>query len=397
MPFERLFIRARGQTYGPFTIEQIGQAILQRRLTPSHEVSPDGESWFAAGTIWRELQPASTGAQVAEPGADAAPGRGSDRSQKSDGRRRYGSRFGGRSGRSGGKPPEASGERTARPVAPPSSNPRSRPPAALVSPPPVDRDDYGAAHDEFVQDVGLPKFSGIAVRIALVVLGLLTAAELVPTFVARDVIQRWRQAVVQLNLTREVAKIPEREREILAVEDELARLGEEARMLRLVRVGSWALVAVLFLIWIYGVNVSLRRMGVSGLEFSPAQCVGWYFVPIAQLFKPYQAMKEMWSAADARSFDHWRGGTYGLVNAWWAMFAVGLPVVFIARVAIAWLFWNDRPADRIVKMLQIEPLFTVFYLTQAIVFFTLITKLSGRLGRKVEAGREDSAGDADYE
>ena len=394
MPFQRLFIRARGQIYGPFTIEQIRKAILARRLTPSHEISPDGESWFAAGSVWPELQPPPSETPDAEPRSDTRSSRGPDRSRESGGGRRR--RSGGRSSRSGRKPREPSSRRSSRPVAPPPSDRRPLSSAALASPPPAEHGDEDELHDEFVHDVGLPTFSGIAVRIALVVLVLLTAADATWTFIARGAIDRRRDSIAQLNVTRDDSEIPERKQAIVAVEDEIARLGEDAWMLLLARLGCWALVAVLFLIWKYGVSTSLRRMGVSGMAFSPHECIGWYFVPIAQLFKPYQVMKELWSAADSRSVDHWRDGRFGWVNAWWAMFAVGLPVVFLARLGIGRLYRHERPPVQFVKMLELEPIFTVFFVAQAIVFFILITMLSRRLRRKAEAEWKKQAGGSDY-
>ena len=39
------------------------------------------------------------------------------------------------------------------------------------------------------------------------------------------------------------------------------------------------------------------KAGARQLDFTPGWSVGWYFLPIANLWKPYQAMKEIWRAS----------------------------------------------------------------------------------------------------
>jgi len=53
----------------------------------------------------------------------------------------------------------------------------------------------------------------------------------------------------------------------------------------------------LILKWIYRANYNARQLGAEGMNFTPGWSVGWYFVPIATLWKPYQAMKEIWKAS----------------------------------------------------------------------------------------------------
>lgn len=48
--------------------------------------------------------------------------------------------------------------------------------------------------------------------------------------------------------------------------------------------------------WIYRVNANARTLA-RGLPTTPAWAVGWFFVPIALLWKPYQAMKHAWQAS----------------------------------------------------------------------------------------------------
>ena len=63
--------------------------------------------------------------------------------------------------------------------------------------------------------------------------------------------------------------------------------------------------ALLFLIsavfvgmWIYRAHANLRDANVEGTTITPGWAVGWFFVPFASLFKPFEAMRELWNASD---------------------------------------------------------------------------------------------------
>jgi len=104
--------------------------------------------------------------------------------------------------------------------------------------------------------------------------------------------------------------------------------GEEGRADAFGMVG---IVAILFLValissfvlvgvWIYRASANAHTLS-DEMTISPGWAVGWYFVPIANLFKPYQAMREVWMAS------HYRGNWHGepnppLLSAWWGLWIV---------------------------------------------------------------------------
>ncbi len=59
----------------------------------------------------------------------------------------------------------------------------------------------------------------------------------------------------------------------------------------------WLVIAVVFLRWTYLSNRNVRALGADGLEFTPGWAVGWYLIPIANLWKPHQALKEIFRAS----------------------------------------------------------------------------------------------------
>lgn len=106
-------------------------------------------------------------------------------------------------------------------------------------------------------------------------------------------------------------------------------------LLRLAGLASVAVVALIILctvivgMWIYRAHANLFAAGVDGLEFKPGWSVGWFFVPIAGLFKPFQAMRELWNASHL-SEDGYTSHVDPTLSIWWGLWIAGNVVVNIS-------------------------------------------------------------------
>lgn len=86
----------------------------------------------------------------------------------------------------------------------------------------------------------------------------------------------------------------------------------------ILQMAIYIIAGILILMWIYRANYNARRLGADDMEFTPGWSVGWYFIPIANLWKPYQAMKEIWKAsADPQS---WKMQSVPSLLPWWWFF-----------------------------------------------------------------------------
>lgn len=72
---------------------------------------------------------------------------------------------------------------------------------------------------------------------------------------------------------------------------------------------------VMFCFWTLGMARNTRALGAHGMKIAPGWAVGWYFVPIANLFMPYRAMKEIWKAS--KSPAAWQELRRGAILPWW--------------------------------------------------------------------------------
>lgn len=93
-----------------------------------------------------------------------------------------------------------------------------------------------------------------------------------------------------------------------------------------------------FLIWVYRSTANAHAFGAEGMGAGPGLAVGWYFIPIANLWMPLTSMRETWKASVNPS--NWEvehaPSTLGL---WWLFWITGN----IAGIAAARLGWDAEP------------------------------------------------------
>lgn len=80
--------------------------------------------------------------------------------------------------------------------------------------------------------------------------------------------------------------------------------------------------AILFLVWSQRTTSNSRRSTNGDLDVTPGWAIGWWFVPIANLFKPLSMVQQNYKVAQ-RSSGPWRSrSSSGLVNAWWTFWVI---------------------------------------------------------------------------
>jgi hypothetical protein len=83
------------------------------------------------------------------------------------------------------------------------------------------------------------------------------------------------------------------------------------------------LTSVLFLRWIYFSNANAHALKANGMQFTPLWSILWYFVPIAHLWKPYQAMNEIWKCSE--NPHQWTLiKTDSILHWWWFLWILSL-------------------------------------------------------------------------
>jgi hypothetical protein len=117
-----------------------------------------------------------------------------------------------------------------------------------------------------------------------------------------------------------------------------------------------------------------RRLGALGLAFTPAWSVGWYFVPIANLWKPYQAMAETFRASSDWSGDRrsWRRVRVpAIVPLWWGAWIASS----IADQVSMQLLESARSDDAYARAYLVDIAASVVSIALAVIAFALVKTL----------------------
>lgn len=92
---------------------------------------------------------------------------------------------------------------------------------------------------------------------------------------------------------------------------------------------------VLFLVWLFRTYVNLPALDADSNEFTPGWAVGWWFVPFANLVKPFQAVRSVWSESDPEydpdhgAFSSYQAGAPGYMSLWWAFWIISNIAAYI--------------------------------------------------------------------
>jgi len=110
--------------------------------------------------------------------------------------------------------------------------------------------------------------------------------------------------------------------------------------------------------WIYLASSNAHAFGPD-MTITPGWAVGWYFVPFANLVKPFQAMREIWHAS------HESSGAYDervpILGVWW-----GLWITSNILSNVAWRLGDSSPAA------AIDMVAAVLSLALAVVFIIIM-------------------------
>jgi hypothetical protein len=121
---------------------------------------------------------------------------------------------------------------------------------------------------------------------------------------------------------------------------------------------------VCFLVWIYRAHRNLPALGARNLGYSPGWAVGGFFVPLLNLVRPYQVVREIWKASSPEvgvsNDSSWQNvGTSPLLGIWWGTFIV----MNILGQAVLWL---SPPANTVEAFLPVAWLGVVSYVVGVI-------------------------------
>jgi heme/copper-type cytochrome/quinol oxidase subunit 2 len=91
-------------------------------------------------------------------------------------------------------------------------------------------------------------------------------------------------------------------------------------LLAIAYIASVVVYNILLLMWVHRANRNAQSLS-KDMDVSPGWAVGWFFVPFASLFKPFQGLDETWRVSTDPS--RWKAlDTPVLLRWWWGFFLV---------------------------------------------------------------------------
>lgn len=174
----------------------------------------------------------------------------------------------------------------------------------------------------------------------------------------------------------------------------IARLQEQAdafdrrqQMFGILYLLVFVITGITFLTWINRANKNCRNFGAKNMKFTSGWSIGYYFVPFLNLYKPYQAMKEIWKIS--KNPQNWENekGSWLLVTWWWLWLVNGF---------ISYATFKQTMKSETLKAIkfstELDIVSEVIYFSLCIVSILMINSLINRQEKLLDSAKaiEDS-------
>lgn len=97
-------------------------------------------------------------------------------------------------------------------------------------------------------------------------------------------------------------------------DEQITQNDSRQAVVAIVQVSLLLLTAILFGMWTYRMNWNAHSIDESNMSISPGWAVGYYFIPVVNLWKPYSAIKETFKTFTSQEEPLSGGSALGF---WW--------------------------------------------------------------------------------
>jgi hypothetical protein len=131
---------------------------------------------------------------------------------------------------------------------------------------------------------------------------------------------------------------------------------------------------VIFLMWVYRAYDNLYKLKPDNLSSTPGWAVGYWFVPIISLYKPYVTMKEIWDETQAyvlpeeKKQDIKKGYLIGI---WWILYLFSI----VSSYVVLFAFGGDNSIDGLMNMTIALMCSNVFIIIVKIITLIMINRI----------------------
>ena len=130
---------------------------------------------------------------------------------------------------------------------------------------------------------------------------------------------------------------------------------------------TYLALAVAFLKWIYRAAENLAVIHPAEQLVSPGWAVGWWFIPIANLWKPYQVMTAIWKGSDPNSSPAPR-----IILIWWCVWLLSDLMALISDISIN---FDDLAIEELIRFGQLGVVADALSIVAAVLLFYLVRRI----------------------
>ena len=162
---------------------------------------------------------------------------------------------------------------------------------------------------------------------------------------------------------------------LVTLNDDPENMGSNVIILTSVAIALLNIATIIYFgMWIYRAAKNVVDAGYA-LNDSPGWAVGWYFIPFANLFKPFSAMRQIWNASHGQTeLD----APEPLLNIWWAAWLIAS---FASGVAFQIsLRFTDEGALRATLILTLVACIADLFL------FPIVIRMTRAINRAQQSG-----------
>ena len=152
-------------------------------------------------------------------------------------------------------------------------------------------------------------------------------------------------------------------------------------LLRLPSVAVGLITSVIVLKWIYRANMNAHAW-TGGMRVSPPWSIGWFFVPVASLWKPFQGVSDTWMASHGLPLS---GEAPNHLKVWWGLWlASGILGSISNRLA-----WRAETVGPMHMAAGVEAISTLSSLGAALLFLNIVKRVTRAQTQRLRASDSD--------
>lgn len=122
--------------------------------------------------------------------------------------------------------------------------------------------------------------------------------------------------------------------------------------------------------WIVLAHRNLPALGAQHLEFRPGWAVGYFFIPILNWWKPYQAMRSLWRNSHSVRHPDAQDTTW-ILPTWWALW-----VIWSLHGNVSWRMQSRaQTIDDFTAVTQFEVAGSILYLIVCLIASLLVARI----------------------